>query len=435
MHRFRRRERPEWLRWAFKPGNLTWLLVGWTLVTLWGSFICLVVSEGGEAISDARTQLVSAVNITAKYINATAAGGLGANDENLASLREALRLPDDVTLLLVSVGSAPPEAGDQANLAAETVLKDGEHIAIAYRSRTDALADWWASVRLEGLGLLAVSTGIVLLSLILSRQLARRETAQVALIEAKLIAETANIAKSQFLANMSHELRTPLNAIIGFTEMVMNGHVGEVPPKQLSYLQLVHESGTHLLAVISDLLDLVRIETGKLVLQDLEPVDATEIARSSVSMVRARAAKLDLSLDVEPALPGVFADPVRLKQVLLNLLGNAIKFTPAGGSVHLQVQRSSDGIDFIVTDTGPGMTSAEIEIALQPFRQLDEGMARHHDGIGLGLPLSKQLVELHDGGELIIDSEKGHGTRITVRLPHVTEQPSAPLELQAEMVG
>jgi signal transduction histidine kinase len=414
---------------------LTWLLVGWTLLTLWGSFIYLIVSERAAAIDDARAQLTSAVNITAKYVNATAAAGSQADDKNLASLRETLRLPDDVTLILVPAASLPPEMDDGANIAAVAALTDGQRIVVAYRSRSDALEEWWASVRLESIGLLAVSAGMVLLSLVLARQLARRELAQVALIEAKLIAETANIAKSQFLANMSHELRTPLNAIIGFTEMMIGGHAGAVASKQLNYLQLVHESGTHLLAVVNDLLDLVRIETGKLVLQDLEPVDAAEIARSAMSMVRARAAKLDLSLDVEPSLPGVFADAVRLKQILLNLLGNAVKFTPPGGAVQLQVQRSRAGIDFTVSDTGPGMSPSEIDIALQPFRQLDEGMARHHDGVGLGLPLSKQLVELHDGGEMIIDSEKGHGTRITVRLTHIAEQPSSPVELQAEMVG
>jgi two-component system cell cycle sensor histidine kinase PleC len=250
-----------------------------------------------------------------------------------------------------------------------------------------------------------------------ARDVSEEVRAESLLREAKAEAEAASLAKSRFLANMSHELRTPFNAILGFSEMLERG--AALDQRQREYAGYIRESGTHLLEIINEILDLAKIDAGTLELDNDCGLDAGVLVNCCVALVseRAAAAELTLSTDIEAGLPRLVADEARLKQILLSLLGNALKFTDPGGTVGLRACRGADGgVKFEVNDTGLGMTAAEVEIAIEPFGQVDAGLARRRDGAGLGLPLARRLTELH-GGSFSIDSEKGRGTKIVVGLP------------------
>jgi PAS domain S-box-containing protein len=253
----------------------------------------------------------------------------------------------------------------------------------------------------------------------IGRDITAKVQAQQVLRDATEAAVAANVAKSQFLANMSHELRTPLNAIIGFSEALELGLVGELQPRQAEYAALIHQSGEHLHTVINDILDLAKVDAGKLDLHEESAVAPASIAESCVALMRSHAVagSLLLSIEVEDDLPQLCADPTRLKQILLNLISNAIKFTGPGGAVVVAVRKGEEGgIVFMVRDAGPGMTPQEIETALEPFGQVDAGHTRRYEGTGLGLPLAQRLAELH-GGTLRVDSVKGRGTTVTVVMP------------------
>jgi len=232
-------------------------------------------------------------------------------------------------------------------------------------------------------------------------------------------AEAANQSKSEFLANMSHELRTPLNAIIGFTEIMKLEQFGPIGDSRYrEYAVLVLDSAHHLLNLINDILDVAKIEAGKLELNE-ESVEPAEIIRSVVRLMAGRAddAEITLQEQMPQDLPHILADERKLKQILLNLLSNAIKFTSAHGHVKVSAAQASDGgLCFEVSDTGFGIAPEDMETALSPFGQVDSGHDRKFQGTGLGLPLSKALTELH-GGRLDIVSRPEEGTTVTVRLP------------------
>ena len=246
-------------------------------------------------------------------------------------------------------------------------------------------------------------------------------------------AELANRAKSEFLANMSHELRTPLNAILGFSEIIggeMFGPAGH--PRYLDYAKDIYSSGRLLLQIIDDLLDLSRLEHGKLELH-AEEITAKGIIDTCLRLIdgRAREARVRLGIDLPEEPLTLQADALRVKQVLLNLLTNAVKFTPAGGNVTIGARPATPPpggeaeIVFFVADNGIGMSENEIEVAMQPFGQVAHAMTREQQGTGLGLPLAKGLVELH-GGRVAIESKPQTGTRVTVTLPKEPRSPTRP---------
>jgi signal transduction histidine kinase len=239
------------------------------------------------------------------------------------------------------------------------------------------------------------------------------------LATAKEEAETASRIKSEFLANMSHELRTPLNAIIGFSDVMQSELLGPLGPRYRSYARDIQESGEHLLGIINDILDLSKIEAGRLTLRE-EILDPAAMVQECARLVRVRAEEAEVALDLQirdDAPSQLSADAVKLKQILLNLLSNAVKFTPRGGRVEVKLQRGAGGaLEITVRDTGIGMSEADVAIALQPFRQIESTLARTHEGTGLGLPLTKALIELH-GGTMAIESARGSGTTVIVSFP------------------
>ncbi|MGQ9364768.1 sensor histidine kinase [Azospirillum sp. ST 5-10] len=237
--------------------------------------------------------------------------------------------------------------------------------------------------------------------------------------EARAAAEAANRAKTAFLANMSHEIRTPLNAIMGFAEILqqeMAGPLGNDLYRE--YAGDIVESGRHLMELINDLLDLSKAEADKLDLQE-GPVDAARVAHGCVRLVNERAARARVHLEVTVPrdLAPLHADERKLRQMLLNLLSNAVKFTPVGGTVMLAGGLGGDGgVRLSVRDTGVGMTADELAKAMEPWGQVNSALNRRHVGTGLGLPLTRRLIELH-GGALETDSVPGRGTTMTLVFP------------------
>jgi signal transduction histidine kinase/HAMP domain-containing protein len=240
---------------------------------------------------------------------------------------------------------------------------------------------------------------------------------------AKHEAEAANASKSRFLANMSHELRTPLNAIIGFSEIISGQFFGDLGnARYLDYSHDILRSGRHLLAVINDVLDLSKSEAGKMVLA-VRDVDMGEVLNDCIAMVREQCSEAGLNfttIGLDKPLP-MSGDAAKLRQIFLNLLSNAIKFTEKGGAVSLEAEVTGGRIAVTVADTGIGMDPEDVEIAFQPFGQVDNRLERRYEGTGLGLPLTRSLVELHQG-TITIDSARGRGTRVTVSLPCVMTQ-------------
>ena len=223
--------------------------------------------------------------------------------------------------------------------------------------------------------------------------------------------------KSEFLASMSHELRTPLNAIIGFSEVLLERMFGDLNDRQDEYLRDIHSSGKHLLALLNDILDLSKVEAGQMVL-DITAVDIRPLLDGCVGFVRERAQRhgLTVTVDVAEDAAQVDADDLRLRQVVLNLLTNAVKFTPDGGRVSVRAYRDGDEVAITVTDTGVGVPEADRDRIFESFQQGGRAPGAQ-EGTGLGLTLSRRIVHLH-GGRMWLDSQEGQGSTFGLAIPH-----------------
>ncbi len=236
---------------------------------------------------------------------------------------------------------------------------------------------------------------------------------------ARVRAELANGVNLSFIATLNHELRTPLNAILGFSEILSHAPEKKPKPDQVAeYAGYINQSADHLLSIVNGILEISKIQSGKLLLCT-ENTNPQEIIMACVAILSSVAndAKVYVESNMEEELPLIQVDPVKLRQIVLNILGNAIKFTPEEGAIHVQCARENDDcIRISIRDSGVGMPPDQIHIALEPFRQVETGLNRKFEGTGLGLPIAKALTEAH-GGTFEIESEQNKGTEVTIILP------------------
>jgi signal transduction histidine kinase len=324
---------------------------------------------------------------------------------NASILRAARDKPGSTATRLEQVGGA------LQMLSSRYVPQLPLVVSVAIDER-DFLNSFWSD-RAKDFAFLGVFTvfGSVLsfFALAMARQIMRVEESESAAI-------LASQAKSEFLANMSHELRTPLNAIIGFSEMMNAGYFGPLNSKQKERMQDINLCGNHLLHLINDILEFSKGEAGKLELVE-EKVSLSEVAAEVTRMMgeKLKSKGLRLVTEVEPHLPLVFADKRKLKQILLNLMSNAVKFTPRGGDIKFSARLESNGsLSLAVADTGVGIAEEDIPRALSVFGQVHR--SHNHEGTGLGLPLCRMFAELH-GGKLALSSTVGEGTTVRVLFP------------------
>lgn len=277
-------------------------------------------------------------------------------------------------------------------------------------------SEFWANVSISPI---RDADDVITHFVAMHEDITERKMVEKAMRDARRAAELANKAKTDLMANMSHELRTPLNAIIGFSETMEHKVFGPLGNKQYEeYATYIHTSGAHLLHLINDILDVSAVEAGKLELRE-EEVSLADICEAALHIIRPKAhdAYITLTGIEDTALPLLVADPLRLKQIFINLLSNAIKFTPEHGTVSCDASLDDEKNMLItIADTGIGMDAQNLDKAMEKFGQVDSSLSRKHDGTGLGLPLTKGLVELH-GGVMEIASDPGKGTIVTLRFP------------------
>lgn len=286
----------------------------------------------------------------------------------------------------------------------EAIRKDGSEFPVEL-----AISSWWVDDEVFFGGIIRDITEKV--------EAAKRDAQYVAdLQEARTEAILSNKTKSEFLANMSHELRTPLNAVIGFSEIMLSEVFGKLNDRHAEYTADILNSGKHLLNVINDVLDLSKIEAGHLELSK-EDINLSDIMNSCHILIKERAHDKNLSIVFDFDEDVIFmGDEIRIKQIILNLLTNAVKFTNAGGRISVTARDETNHVYIVVNDTGIGMNNEGLMKALTKFSQVDSVLTREQEGTGLGLPIAKELIELH-GGTLELESELGVGTTVTVILP------------------
>jgi len=358
--------------------------------------------------------------------------------DEVPTLARAYR--DRVEIIVEGLSSVPVEFRVQPPYDRVSVLRSRAFVVLPLISRGRSVGVLAADNAVSGQ---PIAPRLDLFRIFASQAAVAIENAQLfqEVEEANRQLARASRHKSEFLANMSHELRTPLNAILGFTELIVDGVYGEVPEELRESIEDIHTNGRHLLRLINDVLDLTKIEAGRMQLS-LSEYSVQELIDSVISATRSLAEEkqLDLSSRVDKDLPPAFGDSKRLTQILMNLVGNAIKFTPAGGSVNVtakmvpssefgvsisqpetrnpkpETASASELIEFSVADTGIGIAAEELENIFSEFRQVDSSITREHGGSGLGLSIAKRFVELH-GGAIWVESQVGRGSVFYFRIP------------------
>lgn len=302
-------------------------------------------------------------------------------------------------------------------LIAELEIPALSVVASASESESAALADWSRRAWFTFTALMLRTIVTFGIGTLLFCQIRWREAAQAELIRTQEAAESATRAKTEFLAHMSHELRTPLNAVIGFSEAIKLAMFGPLDSRYSEYGDHIFASGRHLLQLVNDVLDVSKLEAGRFELQESE-CDIETIVRSATRLVSRQAEKAGVRIyvTVAPGIPFVMGDARRLQQSILNLVSNAVKYTPRAGEVRISVFENDYGLAVKVADTGIGIPSDQIATALQPFRQVNRPGRKIPAGTGLGLPIARDLVVLH-GGTLTLASSVNAGTTVTIQLP------------------
>ncbi|MDF1722025.1 MAG: ATP-binding protein [Minwuia sp.] len=403
------------LNWSLAAMTIMFMLV--LLITARSFYVSFVDGVRGRVateklltdLSGARQDLLDAIaSSTEGFALFDSAGKLVVANDRFAEL---LRLESDITRVGLTYAELLQRAGRGSLDQAWRDEQVRRHLACDGRSVVSLPDGRWL-----GIGHRRAGQGGVVTTLI---DLTSFKQNEIELLRATAEAEDASRSKSEFLAMMSHELRTPLNAILGFAEIFMSEMFGPHTDRRYkTYAHDIHEGGQHLLQVINNILDLSKVEAGRFEL-DIDSCSLPDLANSVIRLMQARSdeAGLKLILDADTDLPLLLGDQRVIRQMMLNLIGNAIRFTNTGGMITVRLTTDAAGAQLLtVSDTGIGIAAADIPRVLEPFGQADAGLARRQDGTGLGLPLVQSFIALHDG-TVDLSSEPGVGTVVTLRFP------------------